>query len=241
MSQSVTFGLERQARNHFLVFAYDVKISPLILNDYQSSFEIFTCTSIKELVGCFQSKRPGCLVINADNEFFDHPNINPMSRLLPMVMVTHTSSIVAVASATKKGAHTVLRDLSNPDLVRDAVHAACLADCRGELSPYSIRLKLDTLTTKERQVVYMSLRAKSTKMISTELNVCHQTVDKHKKRALSKLQAGCMVELYNLLLDSHRLAAGMAIHSATHRIASPHTSPPRANPVPKPRTVRGTA
>ena len=210
----------RDAHNHFLVFVYNLKLSPMLLNDNGSSFEVFSITSTSEFVNCFQSQRPGCLITDTNNDFFSFPNLNMMSRLLPVVMVTNSSSVRAAADAAKKGAHSVLRDFSNQDRIRDAVRAACFADSRGELSPYNMRLRIQKLTSKERQVVYMSLRGKTTKMISGELGVCHQTVDKHKKRALSKLKASSVVDLMNILLDSQRLAQGVTV--AKPEVPTPH-------------------
>lgn len=202
----------RKSKNHFLVFVHQHKLSPLILNDQQNSFEIFTIGTVTEFVNCFQSQRPGCLVTDTDNDFFSHANLNLMSRLLPVVMVTNSSSITTAADAARKGAHTVLRNFDNEDKVKDAIRSACFADSNGEYCPYEMRCRVNKLTTKERQVMYMSLRGKTTKIISGELGVCHQTIDKHKKRALSKLQSGSVVELMNTLLDTHRIASGQKVY-----------------------------
>ncbi len=226
MFEQNSFTPPREIRNHFLVFVYGVKLSPLILNDKLNSFEVFALSSPNEFVNCFQSQRPGCLVTDAAIDFFNYPNLNLMSRLMPVVMVTSSSSVSAAAAAGRKGAHSVLRDFTNQDKVRDAVRSACFADFRGDKAPHSVRGRLNKLTSKERQVVYMSLRGKTTKMISGELGVCHQTVDKHKKRALSKMNCNGVVDLMNLLLDSHRLASGQVTQSI--EIRAPHRMPSQA-------------
>ncbi len=199
----------RNSSNHYLVFVHNFRLSPLLLNDSVNSFEIYSINSRNEFVDCFQSQRPGCLVTSIHDDFLDYPNVNLMSRLMPLVMVTGSSSLTAAATAAKKGAHSVLKNLNYPDKLRDAVRNACFADARRDVGPFAMRCRIDKLTGKEKQVMYMSLRGKTTKMISNELGVCHQTVDKHKKRALSKLQASSVVELINLLMDAHRIAAGI--------------------------------
>jgi len=208
--------------SHFLVFSNNIKISPLLLNDDGSAFEIYSVSSRNELVDCFRSQRPGCLVTTLDNGFFDFPNINLMSRLLPMVVVTNSPSVTVAANAAKNGAHSVLRDLSNVDKFRTAVRNACFCDNTNERGPFSMRCRIDKLTSKEHQVLYMSLRGKTTKMISGELGVCHQTIDKHKKRALSKMKANSIIDLMNMLLDSHRIACGL--DAKFESLA--HSSPP---------------
>ena len=200
---------QRSTMSHFLVFANNIKISPLLLNDDGSAFEIYAISSRNELVDCFQSQRPGCLVTTMEDGFFDHPNINMMSRLMPIVVVINSSSVTAAAEATKRGAHSVVRNLHDPDKFRLAVRNACFSDNSHELGPYAMRGRINKLTSKENQVLYMSLRGKTTKMISGELGVCHQTVDKHKKRALSKLKATSIIDLMNMLQDSQRIACGM--------------------------------
>lgn len=221
-----SFTPPREFRNHFLVFVYGVKLSPLILNDKSNSFEVFTLASTNDFVDCFHSQRPGCLVTDAAVDFFNYPNLNLMSRLMPVVMVTNSSSVTAAAAAARKGAHSVLRDFNNHDKMSDAVRNACFADIRGDASPYTLRTRINKLTTKERQVIYMSIRGKTTKMISGELGVCHQTVDKHKKRALGKLRTNGVVDLINLLLESHRMASGVSVAqpSPSHGHA-PHRLP----------------
>ncbi|MEM9413710.1 MAG: LuxR C-terminal-related transcriptional regulator [Planctomycetota bacterium] len=198
-------------QNHFLVFTHKVRLTPLLLNDSQNSFEIFSIDSTAEFVSCFQSQRPGCLITDTNNDFFDYPNVNMMSRLLPVIMVTNSNSVRRAADAARKGAHTVLRDFSNETRVRDSVRSACFADAIGTNSPSEVRVRINQLTTKERQVIYMSIRGKTTKMISNELNVCHQTVDKHKKRGLSKLKSSSVVDLMNTLMDCQRRASGVKV------------------------------
>lgn len=198
-----------QKIGHFLVFANKVKISPLLLNDTANSFEVYSINSRNEFVDCFQSQRPGCLITTTADDFLEEPNINLMSRLMPVVRITETSSTSDIVAAARKGAHSVLRNTSDSGKVRDAIRAACFSDLGHELAPFVMRCRIDKLTSKEKQVIYMSLRGKTTKVISSELEVCHQTVDKHKKRALSKLQATSVVDLMNMLLDSHRLARGI--------------------------------
>lgn len=224
--------------NHFLVFVYNLKLSPMILNDNGNSFEVFSISSTSEFVNCFQSQRPGCLVTDTNNDFFSFPNLNMMSRLLPVVMVTNTSSIRAAVDAVHKGAHSVLRDFSNHNRIRDAIRAACFADSIGESSPHGMRLRIQKLTSKERQVVYMSLRGKTTKMISGELGVCHQTVDKHKKRALSKLKANSVVDLMNMLMDSQRLAHGITVAKPEPAQQSPPHNHMPSPAMSKPTQVR---
>ena len=215
---------QKLVQNHFLVFVHNLRLSPLLLNDNHNSFEVFSINSTAEFVNCFQSQRPGCLITDTNNDFFDCPNLNMMSRLLPVIMVTNSNSVRKAADAARKGAHTVLRDFSNEERIRDAVRAACFADAFGDHSPSVLRTRINDLTTKERQVVYMSLRGKTTKMISNELNVCHQTVDKHKKRALSKLSASSVIDLMNILMDCQRKASGVRVFE-TERLQAPKSRP----------------
>ncbi len=213
--------------NHYLVFANNLKVTPLLLNDQSNSFEVCTVNSRNDYVDCFQTLRPSCIFTTMEDDFLDYPNINLMSRLMPVVMVTNSSSVSAAAEAAKRGAHSILRNTNDPEKVRNAIRNACFSDSGHDLSPLAIRLRINNLTSKEKQVAWLSLRGKTTKSISSELDVCHQTVDKHKKRALSKLKALSIVDLMNMLLDSHRLAAGGAC-ARLSSLPRPHHSLPTA-------------
>lgn len=219
--------------NHYMVFANNLKVTPLLLNDHSNSFEVYNINSRNEYVDCFQTLRPACVFTSMEDDFLDYPNINLMSRLMPVVMVINSSSVSTATEAAKRGVHTVLRNTNDPEKVRNAIRNACFADSGHDLSPLAIRLRINNLTNKEKQVAWLSLRGKTTKCISNELDVCHQTVDKHKKRALSKLKASSVVDLMNMLLDSHRLASGAACsrlgslprpHHAIHENAANHAN-----------------
>ena len=193
----------------FSVYVYRLDLKLALLPGDQNSYETVSITSTSDFVNCFHSEGPGCLVTATDNDFFSVPNLDLMSRLFPVVMVTHSAALTDVISATKNGAYSVLRVFSDQESICKTVRDACNADISGENSPWVMRKRIANLTGKERQVIYLSIRGRTTKTISGDLGVCHQTIDKHKKRALSKLNASSVVELINMLMDAQALTCGV--------------------------------
>ena len=131
--------------------------------------------------------------------------INRNCRLLPTILVTSQPTYDFAVSAARLGAYGIIYNGREIESIRDTIRRACMADVSGSNNPYKMRCRIGTLTAKERQVIYKSLQGKTTKNIAGELSVCHQTIDKHKKRALQKLKATSVVELMNMLEESRNL------------------------------------
>lgn len=73
--------------------------------------------------------------------------------------------------------------------VSTAFQRAIESDTQGFDSPCVIRGRLSTLTPREREVLAAFLDGANTKSIAKRLSVTKQTVDKHRKNALEKMEA----------------------------------------------------
>ena len=195
------------ADTQFTVFVYQANFSARIFENSHEfrNFEIQPVGSLQEISGSFRQV-PGCLLAGVERDLRGQMEaINRNCRLLPTLLITSKPTYEFAVNAARLGAYGIIHNPREIDSIRGTIRRACLADVNGENNPFTMRCRISTLTAKERQVIHKSLQGKTTKSIAAELNVCHQTIDKHKKRALQKLKAGSVVNLMNMLEESRNL------------------------------------
>ncbi len=193
----------------FTVFVYQANLSPLIFEGANSfrQYEIQPVSTLEEISGSFRQV-PGCLLAGVEHDLARQLEaINRSCRLLPVVLVTSNPTYDFAVKAARHGAFGIIHNPRDIGAIRDTIQRACHADISGASSPFKIRCRISKLTSKERQVIHRSLHGNTTKSIAAELNVCHQTIDKHKKRALQKLKATSVVDLMNMLEKSRFMTA----------------------------------
>ena len=193
--------------HQFTVFVFRANFSPRIFENCPEfrNFEIQPVNSLQEITGSFRQV-PGCLLAGVERDLRGQMEaINRSCRLMPTVLVTSSPTYDFAVRAAKLGAYGIIYNAREIDSIRNTIRRACLADVTGENNPFTMRCRISTLTAKERQVIHKSLQGKTTKSIAAELSVCHQTIDKHKKRALQKLKASSVVDLMNMLEESRNL------------------------------------
>jgi len=63
----------------------------------------------------------------------------------------------------------------------------------------SVKARISSLTTRERQVMELVVAGKFNKVIADELNISMRTVEVHRANLFDKMQVKTAVELANLL------------------------------------------
>lgn len=63
----------------------------------------------------------------------------------------------------------------------------------------SVKARVSTLTTRERQIMELVLAGKFIKVIADQLNISMRTVEVHRANIFDKMQVKTAVELANLL------------------------------------------
>jgi len=110
---------------------------------------------------------------------------------LPILVVSDDRSVASALSAIRSGATDYLpRPYSNEELVQHVKGLAADRKSRWLRIDQAVHpTGLSRLTRCERRVLEGVLSAKTTKQISSELQIGSQTVAKHKQRVLRKLGA----------------------------------------------------
>jgi len=120
----------------------------------------------------------------------------------PIVFVSGQGSIPMTVQALQKGATTFLEKPLDPDQLLDAVaraieRRASLIDDERELA--EIRRRMDSLSTRERQVCSLVAGGLPNKQIAARLGISLSTVKLHRGRVMEKMAVDSLAELVRLV------------------------------------------
>lgn len=154
----------------------------------------------------------GCVVLDvrlpglSGLEFQDHLVKSGVS--IPVIVMTGHGDIPMSVRAMKAGAIDFLPKPFRDQDMLDAVFAALrLSSSRreGDSDRDALKLRLDSLSPRERQVMTMVTKGLMNKQVAGELNLSEITVKIHRGAAMRKMQARSLAELVQMaqLLKLH--------------------------------------
>jgi len=121
---------------------------------------------------------------------------------LPVIFLTGHGDVPMAVAALKKGAYDFFEKPFNDNELVTRVTEALAHDMRqrsAQDSARTIAARVDTLTSREKQVMELILAGKFNKVIADELNISMRTVEVHRARLLEKMDVKSAVELAQLL------------------------------------------
>ena len=121
---------------------------------------------------------------------------------LPTIFLTGHGDVPMAVAALKKGAYDFFEKPFNDNELANRVLEALDHDARqrsAQASAQTIATRLDTLTSREKQVMELILVGKFNKVIADELKISMRTVEVHRARLLEKMGVKTAVELAQLL------------------------------------------
>ncbi|AXS79480.1 response regulator transcription factor [Dechloromonas sp. HYN0024] len=121
---------------------------------------------------------------------------------LPVIFLTGHGDVPLAVSTLKKGAFDFFEKPLNDNELATRIEEAMALDARqraANASVDSVKARLSTLTTRERQIMDLVLLGKFNKVIADELNISMRTVEVHRANLFDKMQVKTAVELANLL------------------------------------------
>ena len=108
---------------------------------------------------------------------------------------------LAVATL-KKGAFDFFEKPFNDNELVTRIEEAMAVDANQRITNAtvdSVKARISTLTTRERQIMELVLAGKFNKVIADQLNISMRTVEVHRANIFDKMQVKTAVELANLL------------------------------------------
>jgi FixJ family two-component response regulator len=149
--------------------------------------------------------RPGCLMLDARLPGMTGAELQETLRHLgiaiPIIFMTAHGDVPMVRKVMKAGAVEFLTKPFEKEEMVAAINSAFAIDStrrseRRELD--AIQLRLDTLTPREREVMYLVTAGLLNKQTAAELNLSEITVKLHRRRVLEKMQAESLADLVKM-------------------------------------------
>jgi RNA polymerase sigma factor (sigma-70 family) len=121
---------------------------------------------------------------------------------IPIIFITAHGDIPMSVRAMKAGAVEFLpKPFRDQDLL-EAIHIAMERDRtrrQRETEIAAVRVRFETLTPREREVVAMVVSGMPNKRIATEIGITENTVKVHRSRAMDKMQALSLADLVKMV------------------------------------------
>ncbi|MCE1172589.1 MAG: response regulator [Azovibrio sp.] len=162
--------------------------------------------SAEDFLAAGPEKLSGCVVLDirmtgmSGLELFE--TLQEQGITLPIIFLTGHGDVPMAVAALKKGAYDFFEKPFNDNELANRVLEALDHDARqrsAQASAQTIAARLDTLTSREKQVMELILAGKFNKVIADELKISMRTVEVHRARLLDKMGVKTAVELAQLL------------------------------------------
>ena len=129
--------------------------------------------------------------------------LQAMNYSPPVIMISGHGDIPMAVKAVQAGAlHFIEKPFNEQDLL-DTVHRAFRQDSiqRGKnIKLQSIRHRLESLTPREREVLYAVAEGRRNKTIADDLHISQSTVEAHRAKVMEKMQARSLSELMRMII-----------------------------------------
>lgn len=121
---------------------------------------------------------------------------------LPVIFLTGHGDVPLAVATLKKGAFDFFEKPFNDNDLATRIEEAMALDAsqrKASATVDSVKARLASLTTREKQIMEQVLAGKFNKVIADELNISMRTVEVHRANLFDKMQVKTAVELANLL------------------------------------------
>ena len=164
--------------------------------------EVEAFASSREFIARVLPDLPACVVLDlrlpGASGLEVQETLARAGREIPIIFISGYADVASSVRALKAGAIDFLQKPFSDQALLDIVHEALGRSResrrhRAELA--AIRVRFDTLTPRERDVLRLVLRGLLNKQIAAELGISEKTVKFHRGRVMEKTQAGSVAEL----------------------------------------------
>jgi two-component system, LuxR family, response regulator FixJ len=165
-------------------------------------------TSAREFLAAYQPGQPGCLLLDIRMPGMSglelQQQLNLRGAVLPVIFMTGHGDVPMAVEAMQQGAFDFLQKPFRDQDLLDRIQRALVKDAesRATLGEHSrIRIHLESLTAREREVLDLLTQGKQNKAIAQDLGVSPRTIEIHRARVMEKMDAQSVAELVRMMLD----------------------------------------
>jgi len=126
---------------------------------------------------------------------------------IPIIVVTGHADVPMAIRAIKAGALDFIEKPFNDQVLLERIGQALAADARirkTQNERAEIAARLESLTSREREVMEMVVSGKANKVIAGQLGVSQKTVEVHRANVMKKMQVESLAGLVRLALQERK-------------------------------------
>jgi FixJ family two-component response regulator len=163
--------------------------------------------SADEFLDAYGRDQRGCLLLDVRMPGMSglelQQELNRRNHTLPVVFISAHGDIPMAVEALRRGAVDFIQKPFDDQELLDTVRQALASSERRyaeESEREEIRRRVDSLTTREREVMSQVVQGKANKVIASDLGVSQRTVEIHRARVMEKMQASSLAQLVRMVL-----------------------------------------
>ena len=164
--------------------------------------------SATDFLAHYDTRQPGCLVLDvrmpgkSGLELQQHLNLK--GAMIPVIFITGHGDVPMAVEAMQHGAFDfVQKPFRDQDLL-DRIQKALTQDRenRSTLQQHdALRVRLATLTPRERQVMDLMTQGRPNKLMAADLDLSQRTIEIHRAHVMEKMQANSLAQLVRMSID----------------------------------------
>lgn len=164
-----------------------------------------TYASAQEFLDGYEAGSPGCLLL--DIRMPDMSGLELQAELrrreidIPVIILTGHGDVKVAVHAMKAGAVDFIEKPFNNELLLHGIQKAVAASLHStgtRVRRQEILQRLETLTTRERQVLGIVVAGETNKGVARRLGISEKTVEIHRAKVMEKMQAKSLAELVKM-------------------------------------------
>lgn len=166
-----------------------------------------TFSSGDDFLGKYDPNRPGCIVLDVRMPGMSglelQERLVSMGCTLPIIFVTAHGDVPMAVEAVKAGALDFVQKPFRDQELIDKIQEAFAENerIRKKLQDLGrINERIASLTPREREVMDMVVDGKANKVIAIDLGLSQRTVEIHRARVMSKMEAESVSQLVQLVM-----------------------------------------
>lgn len=161
-----------------------------------------TYDSATAFLEAFDPRRPGCLVLDVRMPGMSgldlQKELAARDAAIPILFITAHGDVPMAVETMKSGAVDFIQKPFRDQDLLDRIQKALELDARNrsqESGKAEIEARIESLTTRERQVLDMVVAGMPNKAIAIDLGLSERTVEIHRSRVMTKMEATSLPHL----------------------------------------------